>query len=486
MPQSLARLMAHDATLPPGAGEQRVSAITSDSRAVVPGTLFAALPGTKTDGAKFIPQALAQGAVAVICGRGTYKGPGFVIESDNPRKLLARVAARFHERQPDTIIAVTGTNGKTSVSVFVRQIWEAMGFRAASLGTIGVVGPEGTQYLEHTTPDPVQLQALAAKLADDKVDHLAIEASSHGLSQYRLDGLRLTAAGFTNITRDHLDYHATFEDYFDAKMRLFTELLAPGNAAVINADSDHAGEVTSRAMARGLKIFSVGAKGKDIRILDIKREGLEQHLSLETQSGRHQVTLPLVGDFQNSNALVAAGLVIASGGEESVVLHALSSLKGATGRLDLVSITAAGATVFVDYAHTPDALENAIQALRPYATGKLSVVFGCGGDRDKGKRPLMGAIAASLADRVYVTDDNPRSESPAQIRREIMAAAPKAIELGDRALAIRTAVEELQTGDILLVAGKGHEQGQTIGGEVKHFSDHEAVNAALRGEAYSG
>ncbi len=486
MPQSLARLIAHDAALPPGTGEQRISAITSDSRAVTPGTLFAALPGTKVDGAKFIPQALAQGAVAVICGRGMYKGPGTIIESDNPRKLLARVAARFHERQPDTIVAVTGTNGKTSVTVFVRQIWEAMGFRAASLGTIGVVGPDGTQYLEHTTPDPVQLQGLAAKLAADKVDHLAIEASSHGLSQFRLDGLRLTAAGFTNITRDHLDYHATFEDYFDAKMRLFTELLCPGNVAVINADADYADEVAKRATARGLKIFSVGEKGQGIRILDVKREGLEQHLSLETKSGRHQVTLPLVGDFQNSNALVAAGLVIASGGEEAMVLHALSSLKGATGRLDLVGRTSKGATVFVDYAHTPDALENAILALRPYATGKLSVVFGCGGDRDKGKRPLMGAIAARLADHVYVTDDNPRSENPAQIRREILAAAPKAIEIGDRALAIRTATEELQTGGILLVAGKGHEQGQTIAAEVRHFSDHEAIQAALRGEAYDG
>lgn len=486
MPKSLARLVAHDAAVPAAVGDLLVAGLTSDSRAVKPGFVFAALPGTKVDGSAFIPQALAAGAIAVIASPGSYAGPGTIISTDNPRRLLAVMAARFHDRQPDTIVAVTGTNGKTSVSVFVRQIWEAMGFRAASLGTIGVVGPAGAEYLAHTTPDPVQLQALAAKLAEDHVSHLAIEASSHGLSQYRLDGLRLTAAAFTNLTRDHLDYHATFDDYFEAKMRLFTELLPAGAPAVINMDSPHGEEVRIRAEAHGLATFTVGHKGHDIRLVSSRREGLEQHLSLETATGLHAVTLPLVGDFQASNALVAAGLVIAAGGETEIALRSLSLLKGATGRLDLVGKNNAGASVFVDYAHTPDALENALASLRPYAEKKLIVVFGCGGDRDKGKRPLMGAVAVKLADTAILTDDNPRTEDPATIRREVMAAAKGAIEIGDRAKAIREAVAKAGAGDIVLVAGKGHEEGQIIGKEVRPFSDHAAVLAAIRNEDYHG
>ena len=486
MPNTLARLIGTDAHLPPGAAALQVTGITSDSRSVGPGYLFAALPGTKVDGAAFIPQALERGAVAVLAQRNAYKGPGVLVEADNPRQVLARVAARFEGKQPNTIVAVTGTNGKTSVSVFVRQIWEYMGFRSASLGTIGVVGPEGASYLNHTTPDPVHLHALAARLAEDKVDHLAIEASSHGLAQYRLDGLWLTAGGFTNITRDHLDYHPTFDDYFEAKMRLFTELLPPGGGAVINADASHGGEVQMRAEAHGLVTYTVGSKGRDLRLVDVRREGLEQHLTLETVHQRHQVTLPLVGDFQASNALVAAGLVIVSGGDERTAIHALETLKGATGRLDLVGKSRSGASVFVDYAHTPDALENAVLALRPFTQGKLSVVFGCGGDRDKGKRPQMGALAVKHADRVYVTDDNPRTEDASQIRREVLVGAKGAVEIGDRALAIRAAVDALQAGDILLVAGKGHEEGQIIGSETRPFSDHAAVRAALKGEDYHG
>jgi len=486
MPRSLARLVAHDVELPPAAAGLVATGITSDSRSVKPGFVFAALPGTKVDGSTFIPQALANGAIAVLVAKGSYAGPGVVLATDNPRLMLARMAARFHDRQPDTIIAVTGTNGKTSVAVFVRQIWEAMGFRAASLGTIGVVGPDGAEYLQHTTPDPVQLQALAAKLAEDHVSHMAVEASSHGLAQHRLDGLRLTAAGFTNITRDHLDYHPTFDDYFEAKMRLFTELMPAGAHAVINMDSPHGEEVRMRAEAHGLVTFTVGAKGRDIRLAGVKREGLEQHLMLETASGVHNITLPLVGDFQNSNALVAAGLVIAAGGEAEIALRALSSLKGATGRLDLVGKSEQGASVFVDYAHTPDALENALLSLRPYATGKLIVVFGCGGDRDKGKRPLMGAAARKLADRVIVTDDNPRSEDAANIRREVLLGAVGAIEIGDRAKAIAEAVSAARAGDIVLVAGKGHEEGQIVGAVTKPFSDHAAVRAAIKSEDYHG
>jgi UDP-N-acetylmuramoyl-L-alanyl-D-glutamate--2,6-diaminopimelate ligase len=484
MPRSLQQLLAQDAAIPNGAGDVLISGITSDSRAVKPGFIFAALPGTKNDGASFIPQALKAGASALIVAKGGYNGPGNIVSTENPRLLLAQVAARFYGEQPDTIVAVTGTNGKTSVAVFVRQIWAEMGFRAASLGTIGIVGPEGTIKLNHTTPDPVQLQESVAALAQDGVQHLAIEASSHGLAQYRLDGLRLTAGAFTNLTRDHLDYHGSFDAYFEAKMRLFTELLPQGAGAVINADSPSGEEVHLRAEARGLSTILVGHKGRDIRLADVQMEGLSQRLKLETKFGAFDVNLPLAGDFQASNALVAAGLVIAAGGDPAHVFHALSSLKGAPGRLDFVGQTPDGASVFVDYAHTPDAVATALVALRPTVKGKLIVVIGCGGDRDKGKRPLMAKAAAENADHVIITDDNPRSEDPAQIRRDALVGAPSATEIGDRAVAIRTAVDQLKSGDILLVAGKGHEQGQIIGNITRPFSDHEAVRAALRGESY--
>ncbi len=486
MTTSLSRLLLHD--VPPVAGADMifVQGLTADSREVKPGFVFAALPGVTSNGADYIPQALAAGAVAVICAKGIYNGSGLAIEAENPRQLLARMAARFHGPQPETIVAVTGTNGKTSVAVFVRQIWEQLGFRAASLGTIGVVGPGGTEYLQHTTPDPVKLHATLARLAEDHVQHLAVEASSHGLSQYRLDGLQLAAGGFTNLTRDHLDYHGSLDDYFEAKMRLFTEVLPHGAPAVINMDSSYGEELRIRCEASGLRSFTVGTRGSDIRLVATGNDGLTQVLSLATPCGKHEVSLPLAGTFQASNALVAAGLVIAVGGETEKVLHALSSLKGAPGRLDFVGNTANGAAVFVDYAHTPDALANALQALRPTTKGKLHVVFGCGGDRDKGKRPLMARAAAEAADVVYVTDDNPRSEDPAVIRRETLVGAPGAIEIGDRAEAIAVAVKALRSGDILLVAGKGHEEGQIIGSVTKNFSDHAAVRAALRGETYHG
>lgn len=477
----LSRLLLQDAQLP--AGDDRVvEGVTSDSRQVKPGFVFVALPGTKADGTTFIAQALAQGAVAIVAD----KKASDIIHSTNPRRLLALMAARFYDAQPDTIVAVTGTNGKTSVSVFVRQIWEQMGFRAASLGTIGVVGPSGAEYLSHTTPDPVKLQEMVAKLADDKVSHLAIEASSHGLAQFRLDGLRLTAAAFTNLTRDHLDYHATLGDYFDAKMRLFEELLPEGSSAVINADMPEASTILQRIEARGLRAFTVGRDGTDLCLLEATRSGLGQNLKVKTPSGLYDVSLPLVGEFQTSNALVAAGLVIAAGGEPTLALHALESLKGARGRLELAGVSPVGASIFVDYAHTPDALETAIAALRPYVNKKLVVLFGCGGDRDKGKRPMMGDIAERLADKIYITDDNPRTEVAAQIRREILQACPSALEIDDRAAAILDAVKNLQSGDVLLVAGKGHEEGQTIGNNVLPFSDHDAVAAAIRGEIYHG
>jgi UDP-N-acetylmuramoyl-L-alanyl-D-glutamate--2,6-diaminopimelate ligase len=482
----LAKLVGTDAALPEAAGSLLVAGLTADSREVEPGFVFAALPGTKVDGAKYIGQAFERGACVVIANGGSYSGSGLVIETANPRQLFARMAARFFGKQPDLTVGVTGTNGKTSVAAFVRQIWLSMGFRAASIGTIGVVGPSGTEYLSHTTPDPVQLQRLLAKLAEDHVEHLALEASSHGLSQYRLDGVRFAAAGFTNLSRDHLDYHATLEEYFDAKMRLFEELLPVGASAVINADTSFSADVTARAKARGLKIFSVGKLGTELKLVSARRDGFGQHLELQGAQKIHSVYLPLVGEFQTSNALVAAGLVLATGGEEALVMHALESLQGAKGRLELVGKSKSGASIFVDYAHTPDALENAITSLRPYTDGKLVVVFGCGGDRDKGKRPQMGAIAAQHADRIIVTDDNPRSEDAKIIRAEILAACPGAQEIGDRAKAIRAGVDSLSAGDILLVAGKGHEEGQTIGTTVIPFSDHEAVIAAIAGETYHG
>ncbi|MBK1865464.1 UDP-N-acetylmuramoyl-L-alanyl-D-glutamate--2,6-diaminopimelate ligase [Taklimakanibacter albus] len=484
----LSRLLADDVALPQGVADAAISGLTADSRQVKPGFLFAALPGTKVDGAQFIPQAVAAGAAAVVIGDQTTAPPAnsILIKSGNPHQLFARIAARFAGSQPDIVVAVTGTNGKTSVAAFVREIWQSMGFRAASIGTIGIVGPQGEEYLAHTTPDPVKLHHALAELAQDHVTHLAMEASSHGLAQFRLDGVRLAAGGFTNLTRDHLDYHATIEDYFDAKMRLFSELLPQGAPAVVNADVDIARDVVTRAKAHGLTLFTVGEKGHDLKLVSCVRDGFGQRLVLATASGQHEIYLPLVGDFQVSNALVAAGLVIATGGEEALVLHALESLKGAKGRLDLVAHSTKGAPIFVDFAHTPDALEKAILALRPYVKRKLAVVFGAGGDRDKGKRPQMGAIAAKHADIPYVTDDNPRSEDPAVIRAAVMAACPGGIDIGDRALAIRTAVEALEEGDILLVAGKGHEPGQTVGGKVLPFSDHDAVKAAVAGQDYHG
>jgi UDP-N-acetylmuramoyl-L-alanyl-D-glutamate--2,6-diaminopimelate ligase len=483
---ALGQLIAGEAPIPPGAETLAVQGLTADSRAVKPGFVFAALPGTSVDGARFIPQAIAAGAVAVVAGADAERASVPLIRSDDPRRLYARMAARFHGKQPDIVAAVTGTSGKTSVATFVREIWTALGFRAASLGTVGVVSPSGTMELEHTTPDAMTLQEIAARLSEDGVEHLAIEASSHGLDQRRLDGLRITVAGFTNLSHDHLDYHASLADYFDAKMRLFEVLLLPGSPAVINVDTERGREAARRAAARGLDVWSVGQRGDTIRILKVTRDAGGQHIDLAVKGRPYAVDLPLVGDFQASNALVAAGLVLAAGGDEKIVIHALRSLKGAKGRLELVGRSRKGAAVFVDYAHKPDALENALASLRPYTKGRLHLVFGCGGDRDRAKRPIMGEIATRLADRVYVTDDNPRTEDAAAIRAAIMAAAPGAVEIGGRAEAIRTAVDALEEGDVLIVAGKGHEEGQKIGKEILPFSDHEAVKAAIEGREYHG
>jgi UDP-N-acetylmuramoyl-L-alanyl-D-glutamate--2,6-diaminopimelate ligase len=459
-----------------------VSGVSADSRAIKNGDVFVAIEGGKVDGLAFAGPAIAAGAVAIVAQRRPDKaipaGVAFVRVA-NARRALAIMAAKVYPRQPQTIAAVTGTSGKTSVAAFTRQIWTALGHRAASIGTIGIVSPGGETYGSLTTPDPVALHRALDALAGEGVTHLAIEASSHGLDQYRLDGLRIAAAAFTNITRDHLDYHPNFAAYFAAKLRLFAELLEQGGAAVIDVDHENADAVVAAAEARGLSITSVGRTGTGIRVSDAVIGGYAQDLRIEHGGKFFRVRLPLVGEFQVENALVAAGLAIATGGDPAAVFPALEHLTGAKGRLELVG-SSRGAPIFIDYAHKPDALAKALEALRPAVAGKLVVLFGAGGDRDRGKRPLMGAVAAAKADRVIVTDDNPRTEDAAAIRAAILAAARGAIEIGDRGEAIRSAIAGLSPGDVLLIAGKGHETGQIIGDRVVPFSDHEAVAAALK------
>jgi len=458
--------------------------LASDSRKVKPGYLFAALSGTKTDGARFVKDAVARGAVAVLGAPALADdvaalGVRFIAD-ENPRAGLAHLASLFFAGQPEIVAAVTGTKGKSSIVAFLREIWTTLGKPAASLGTVGVIGPKGEIPLSHTTPDPIEIHELLARLKTDGVDHLAIEASSHGLDQHRLDGVKISASGFTNITRDHMDYHPTFEDYLAAKLRLFTEVVKDGGVAVVNADAEHSDRFIAAAKARGLALITLGKKGEIIRLAQQQEDGDAQRLRIVHAGVTHDVHLPLAGAFQASNALVAAGLAIGLGEDAAKVFQALESLKGAPGRMEKVAFAANGAPVYVDYAHTPDSLEKVLEALRPHTAGKLHVVFGCGGDRDKGKRPLMGAIAVKLADAVIVTDDNPRTEDAAIIRREILAAAPGAREIGDRAQAIRTAVAGLNTGDVLVLAGKGHETGQYINGEVHPFSDRgQAIAAAV-------
>jgi UDP-N-acetylmuramoyl-L-alanyl-D-glutamate--2,6-diaminopimelate ligase len=461
-----------------------LTGLSSDSRKVKPGYLFAALSGSKTDGARFLSDAVARGASAVLARPDVAEdvaalGVTFIAD-ENPRLRLARMAAAFYGAQPDTVAAVTGTKGKSSIVAFLREIWTLLGKPAASLGTVGVVGPKSEAPLNHTTPDPVEIHRLLAELKRDGVEHLAIEASSHGLDQYRLDGVLVSGAAFTNITRDHMDYHATFEDYLAAKLRLFTELVAEGGVAVVNSDAEHADVFIAAARKRGLKLLTVGVAGDSIRLVSRQSRGDAQALVIAHQGNTHHVALPLAGAFQASNALVAAGLAIGLGEGADKVFETLAHLKGAPGRMEKVAFAVSGAPIYVDYAHTPDSLEKVLQALRPHTANRLHVMFGCGGDRDKGKRPLMGQIAAALADDVIVTDDNPRSEDPAVIRREILATVPTAREIGDRAEAIRAGIAALQIGDVLVLAGKGHETGQYVGNDVRPFSDREeAVKAAL-------
>ena len=481
----LREILPPDAAIETRAADLDVVGVSGDSRTVKRGDVFVAIAGGKADGRNFIAPAIAAGAVAILAEKRPDtplpEGVAFV-QIGNARRALALIAAKIFPRQPRTIAAITGTSGKTSVAAFTRQIWTALGHRAASIGTIGIVSPRGEAYGSLTTLDPVALHRTLDALAGEGVTHLAIEASSHGLDQFRLDGLRLAAAAFTNITRDHLDYHPSFEAYFAAKLRLFESLVEPGGAAVIDADHAYADAVMAAAKARGVSIVSVGREGTGIRLVETVIDGFAQKVTLEHRGKNFRVRLPLVGEFQVENALIAAGLAIATGGDAAAVFATLEHLTGARGRLELVG-TSRGAPIFIDYAHKPDALAKALEALRPAVTGRLVVVFGAGGDRDRGKRPLMGAVAAEKADRVIVTDDNPRSEDAAAIRSAIVAAARGAIEIGDRRQAIRAAIVELRRGDVLLIAGKGHETGQIIGDRVVPFSDHEAVAAALKEHA---
>jgi UDP-N-acetylmuramoyl-L-alanyl-D-glutamate--2,6-diaminopimelate ligase len=445
--------------------------------------VFFALAGQKTDGTRFIDAAISAGAVAVV---GDYPPQGAFpvpfITTTNPRRALSLAAAKFFPRQPATIAAVTGTSGKTSVAAFARQIWQAFGHASASIGTIGLVSPQRSIYGSLTTPDPIALHRQLDEIAADGVTHLALEASSHGLDQFRLDGVRIAAGGFTNLSRDHMDYHPDVAHYLAAKLRLFRDLVAPDGVAVISADHDCSHAAIDAARGRGLRIVAVGRKGdgasEGIGLVGAEIDGFAQQLKVQHRGREYAVRLPLVGEFQIENALVAAGLAVGTGSEPGEVFAALEHLEGAKGRLERVG-ERNGASIFVDYAHKPDALAKALQALRPYAKRKLVVVFGAGGDRDAGKRPLMGAIAIENADHVIVTDDNPRSENPQAIRAAILNHAKGAKEIGDRAEAIRTAISNLQPGDALLIAGKGHETGQIVGDRVLPFSDHDAVAAAL-------
>lgn len=480
----LSALTGPEVATPAAASSLQVTGLTADSRAVKPGFVFAALRGSKEDGAKFVDDAVAKGAVAVIAADDaalTVPDAVAVLRAAEPRRALALMAARFYGTQPRVAVAVTGTNGKTSVAEFTRQIFAACGRTAASLGTIGLVKPDGGVYGSLTTPDPVTLHQILAELASEGVTHLSLEASSHGLDQHRLDGVRLAAGAFTNLGRDHLDYHPTEADYLAAKMRLFSDLLEPGRTAVFNMHSAHAPQVMAVAKARGLKIVTTGAEGDDLYLVSLARDGFAQRIVVRHAGQDYEMRFPLLGAYQVENALVAAGLAIAAGENAAAAIRAIGGLKGVSGRLEIAG-ERDGALVIVDYAHKPEALGAALDALRPFAAGRLVCVFGCGGDRDRGKRPIMGGIAVKKADVVIVTDDNPRSERPEAIRAEILAAAPGAREIGDRGAAIEAAVDMLEAGDVLLVAGKGHETGQIVGDKVLPFSDQDAVREALGGD----
>ena len=467
------------------AADPVITGLTADSRKVGPGSLFVALPGSVADGRAFIPQALAQGAAAVLAPVDTpVEAAPVLVTSGDVRRAYAIAARSFFGPQPKTCVAVTGTNGKTSVANFCRQIWAATGKKAASMGTLGVVYQSGgaSHALTGpglTSPDAADAARLLATLAEEGVTHLALEASSHGVEQRRLDGVALSAAAFTNLTQDHLDYHGDMDSYRTAKLRLFDTLLPRGRTAVLNADSDAYSAFAAASIMAGLGVMGVGARGRDLALLERVATPAGQRLTLDVHGEIMDVMLPLAGAFQASNALVAAGLCIAGGDDPHAVIAGLEKIEGAPGRLQRIASDRPG-EVYVDYAHTPDGLQTVLQALRPHATGRLIVVFGAGGDRDAGKRPIMGQIAGRLADVAIVTDDNPRSEDPALIRAAVRKGCPKAAEIGDRRAAIFEAIGMMRDGDVVVVAGKGHEQGQIVGGIVHPFDDASVAAEALR------
>ncbi|QJU57824.1 UDP-N-acetylmuramoyl-L-alanyl-D-glutamate--2,6-diaminopimelate ligase [Sphingomonas sp. AP4-R1] len=459
--------------LPAGSpdGDARVTGFAIDSRKVAPGTVFGAFRGVVQNGEDYIPAAIAAGAVAIVARPEAIVDGAIHISEAEPRRAFARAAAKFFAPFPDKVVAVTGTNGKTSTVELARQLWRMAGFHAASIGTLGVTTSDESVSTGLTTPDIVTFLSNVAGLRREGVSHVAFEASSHGLSQFRTEGLPVQAGAFTNLSRDHLDYHGTMEAYLEAKLRLFSEVIVPGGAAVIWMDDPYAARVAEIAQERGLKVMGVGAAGNALKLVKREPTQLGQTLTIEAEGETHVVKLPLIGAYQAANALTAAGLVLATGGSLTETLSALGRVQPVRGRLERAAISKAGAPVYVDYAHTPDGLEAAIAALRPHAAKRLIVLFGAGGDRDKGKRPEMGAIATRFGDHVIVTDDNPRSEDPAAIRRDVLAGAPGAIEIGDRRSAIGAAIAEAGPDDIVLLAGKGHEQGQIVGDRVLPFDD---------------
>ena len=470
----------------------QIAGITCDSREVREGYLFAAIPGTQDDGRLFISDAIKRGAAAILAPPGTVIEPPDIpvpiIIDDNPRRQYALMVARFFTNQPAIIACVTGTNGKTSVVSFLRQIWAAAGYNAASAGTLGVElsgDIDGDELvLRHgiklTTPDPASLHRSLAELAGHGINHLGLEASSHGLAQFRLDGVRVAAGAFTNLTHDHLDYHGDEVAYLAAKARLFSEIVVDGGTAVINADIPEADGLRAVAADRGLRVIDYGHYATDLVLTNIVADGGGQTLALDIFGRRHDIRLPLLGTFQASNALAALGLAVATGVSEHTAVSAMAELEGVRGRIELVARHSNGAAIFVDYAHTPDALKKVLETLRPHLAGELHVVFGCGGDRDPDKRAAMGRCAAAAAEHVILTDDNPRTENPAEIRKATRVGCPDALEIGDRAEAIAEGIQALKPGDILVVAGKGHELGQIVGDTVIPFDDAELVRQVVQ------
>ena len=465
--------------------DPKIEGLTADSRTVKPGYLFAALQGAQSDGRHFIKDALSRGAAAILAETGTGLPATAreipMINVDNPRRSLALFASRYFSRQPRIAAAVTGTNGKTSVAWFTHHIWKRLNHQSAAIGTLGVTTEAAGGFSGEglTTADPITLHQQLQSLADERIDHVVLEASSHGLEQSRLDGVNLAAGAFTNLSCDHLDYHGSMDEYRSAKLKLFNNLLPKNATAVLNSDSDDYSVFKSISKARGLKVLCYGKNAEEIRIENIKATPSGQQISIKILGRQYEIELNMTGFFQAQNVLCALGLTIACGDDPERIIDLLPELRSPPGRLELVGITPKGASVYIDYAHTPDALMSLLVALRLHTPGKLSIVFGCGGDRDKSKRPQMGAIANDLADRIYITDDNPRSELPGAIRDDILAKCPQAKEIGNRAEAIQCAIMDLLPDDVLVIAGKGHETSQIFDKRVLPFEDNAIARAAI-------